>query len=120
MTAAKIANLFNHRCCANGLPLNIVSDRDKAFTSKFSKALHRLTGIHLKLSTAYHPQTDGLSERTDKTVNQALRYFVNRRQSGWVNALPRVRFNVMSSTNASTGYTNFHLHLGRSPRLLPP
>lgn len=121
MNAKEIANLFfNHWYCENGIPLSIISDRDKLFTSKFWKALHHLTGIRLKMSTAYHPQTDGSSERTNKTVNQALRYFVDRRQCGWVDALPRVRFNLMSSVNASTGYTPFHMHLGRSPRLLPP
>jgi hypothetical protein len=96
------------------------SHRDKLFTSKFWKALHRLTGVKLKMSTAYHPQTDGASERTNKTVDQALRFFIDRHQTGWVNALPRVRFNIMSTTNTSTGYTPFHLHLGRSPRLIPP
>lgn len=121
MTAPEVANLFfDNWYCENGLPLNIISDRDKIFTSRFWKALHRLTGIHLKMSTAYHPQTDGSSERTNKTVNQALRYFVDRHQTGWVKALPRVRFNMMSTLNASTGYTHFHLHLGRTPRRLPP
>jgi hypothetical protein len=121
MKARELANLFfDHWYCENGLPLNIVSDHDKLFTSKFWKALHRLTGVKLKMSTAYHPQTDGASERTNKTVDQALRFFVDRHQTGWVNALPRVRFNIMSTTNASTGYTPFHLHLGRSPRLIPP
>lgn len=56
----------------------------------------------------------------NKTVNQALHYFVDRHQNGWVNALPHVHFNLMSTINASTGYTHFHLHLGRAPHLLPP
>lgn len=121
MTAPEIANLFfNGWYCENGLPLSIVSDRDKWFTSKFWEALHRLTGIKLKMSTAYHPQTDGASERTNKSINEALRFFVDRHQNGWVNALPRVRFNLMSTVNKSTGYSHFHLHLGRTPRLLPP
>lgn len=53
-----------------------MSDRDKLFVSQFWKALHKLTGVKLKLSTAYHPETDGSSEHTNKTVNQALRYHV--------------------------------------------
>lgn len=53
-----------------------MSDRDKFFVSQFWKALHKLTGVKLKLSTAYHPETDGSSEHANKTVNQALRYHV--------------------------------------------
>jgi hypothetical protein len=59
----KLALLFfNKWYCKNGLPLELISDRDKLFVSKFWKALHALTGVHLKMSTAYHPQTDGASE----------------------------------------------------------
>ena len=63
---------FDKWYCENSLPTDIVSDRDKLFISKFWKALHKLMGVKLKLSTAYHPQTDGMSERANKTVNQCL------------------------------------------------
>jgi len=59
---------------ANGC--NIISDRDKIFMSKFWKALCKLTGVKLKMFSAYHPETDGSSERSNKTVVQALRYHV--------------------------------------------
>ncbi|GBE87360.1 Transposon Tf2-11 polyprotein [Sparassis crispa] len=72
------AQFFNRWYCKNGLPLDIISDCDKLFISKFWKALHRLTGVRLKMSSAYHPQTDGASERSNKTVIQALRYHVAR------------------------------------------
>ena len=63
VTAEQLAYLFFDKWyCENGLPSDIVSDRDKLFTSKFWKALHRITGVKLKMSTAYHPQTDGASE----------------------------------------------------------
>jgi hypothetical protein len=75
---------FDHWYCENGLPLDIVSDRDKLFMSRFWKALHKLTGVKLKMSTAYHPETDGSSKRTNKTVNQALHFHVERNQKGWV------------------------------------
>ena len=67
---------FNHWFCENGLPTEIVSDRDKLFVSRFWNALSTLCGVKLKMSSAYHPQTDGSSERTNKTVNQSLRYHV--------------------------------------------
>jgi hypothetical protein len=71
------------------------------------------------MSSAFHPQTDSASERTNKTVNQCLRYHAKRNQKGWVRALPWVRFDMMNSINASTGFYPFHLHMGRSPWLNP-
>jgi RNase H-like domain found in reverse transcriptase/Integrase zinc binding domain len=114
------AQFFDLWYCENGLPLNIISDRDKLFVSKFWKALHALTGVKLKMSSAYHPETDGSSERTNKTVEQALRYHVDRHQKGWAKALPIVRFNMMNTINASTGFSPFQLRMGRSPRVIPP
>lgn len=114
------AQFFDLWYCENGLLLNIVSDRDKIFVSKFWKALHILTGIKLKMSSAYHPETDGSSERSNKTVIQALRYHIDRNQKNWVKSLPIVHFNIMNTANASTGFSPFQLHMGRSPRLIPP
>lgn len=73
LTAEKFADLFfKHWYCENGLPLEIISDRDKLFLSRFWRELHRLTGIKLKMSTAYHPKSDGASEWTNKMVIQAI------------------------------------------------
>jgi hypothetical protein len=72
----------------NGLPDDIACDRDKLFVSKFWKALTKLTGVKLKMSTSYHPETDRSSERSNKTINQMLRYHVKRNQKGWARALP--------------------------------
>jgi hypothetical protein len=121
LTAEGLAELFFDRWyCENGLPLDIICDRDKLFMSKFWKALHKLTGVKIKASTAYHPQTDGASERTNKTIIQALRYHVQRNQTGWVRALPRIRFHLMNTVNKSTKFSPFQLRFGRSPRILPP
>ncbi|KAF5376678.1 hypothetical protein D9615_007909 [Tricholomella constricta] len=135
MTASDIAVvLFDEWYCENGLMLHIVSDRDALFTAKLWAALHKLTGVKLKMSTAYHPQTDGASERTNKTLNQAIRYHVDNNQRGWLAKLPRVRFAMMNTVNASTGFsgvriltedyfklvTCFQLKTGRSPRIIPP
>jgi hypothetical protein len=72
------------------------------------------------MSTAFHPQTDGGSERTNKTVNQAIRYHVDVNQKGWSSQLPRIRFALMNTINTSTGYSPFQLKTGRSPRIIPP
>ena len=114
------AQFFDLWYCENGLPLNIVSDRDKLFVSKFWKALTRLTGIKLKMSSTYHPETDGCSECSNKTMIQCLRYLVKCNQTGWVKALPLVRFNIMNTVNSFTGFLPFQLRMGRSPRLIPP
>ena len=81
---------FDNWYCENGLPCDIVSNHDKLFISHFWKALTKLTGVSLKMSTAYHPETDGSSEHSNKTINQSIRYHVQRNQMGWVRALPRI------------------------------
>ena len=121
LTAKGFASLFyDHWYCENGLPLDIVSNRDKLFISRFWAEFTRLAGIKLKMSSAFHPQTDSASEQTNKTINQCLRFHVDRNQTGWVRALPRVHFHLMNSVNSSTGFSPFQLCMGRSPRIIPP
>jgi hypothetical protein len=110
---------FDNWYCENGLPDEIISDRDKLFLSKFWKRLHELTGVKLKMSTTAHPQSDGSSERTNRTVNQCLRFHVERNQKNWVKALPRVRFALMNTVNKSTGLAPFELKSGHRPRVIP-
>ena len=121
LTAEELAVLFFESWyCENGLPLDIISDRDKLFVSKFWKHLIILTGINHKYSSSYHPQSNGASERTNKTVNQCIRFHVKRNQSGWVKALPLIQFQIMNTVNKSTGFSPFQLRYGRSARVLPP
>jgi len=111
---------FNHWYCENGLPVELISDQDKLFVSRFWRRLSKIAGVKLGMSTAFHPETDGASEQTNKTVSQCLRFHVTRNQEGWVQALPWVRFVIMNTVNKSTGFSPFQLHMGRSPRLIPP
>jgi hypothetical protein len=121
ITAEDLAVVFfNNWYCENGLPNEIICDCNKLFILRFWKTLTKLTGVKLKMSTAYHPETDGSNERSNKTINQMLGYHVKRNQKGWVRALPRIHFQITNSINASTGYSGFQLHLGRSPRVIPP
>ena len=69
--------VFDNWYCKNGLPSDFVSDHDKLFISRFWKALTKLTGVKLKMSSAYHPETNGSSEQTNKTVNQAIHFHVD-------------------------------------------
>jgi transposase InsO family protein len=74
ITGAGIAQLYmEHLYRWFGLPRKIISDRDPRFTSHFARELTKGLGIHQNLSTVFHPQTDGLSERTNQWVEQYLR-----------------------------------------------
>lgn len=121
LTAEQMACLFfDNWYCENRLPLEIISDCDKIFLSRFWKELHKLSGIKLKMSTMYHLELDGTSKHTNKTIIQCIRFAVERDQRGWVQTLLKVCFNIMNMINTSTGFTPFQLHFGKPPRLLPP
>ena len=77
ITAEELAVIFiDHWYCENSLPLEIILDRDKLFITKSWKSLHKLSGVELKMSSTKHPETDGSSKCTNKTVNQCLRFHV--------------------------------------------
>jgi len=111
--------VYNTWCRQFGLPQRIISDRDKLFMSQFWKALHKLLGIEIQASTSYHPQTDGSSERSNKTVIQALRNYVNRRQTDWTKHLIHVETAMNNSVNATTELTPTELLYGSPIRLFP-
>ncbi|GAA5959299.1 hypothetical protein JCM10213_008100 [Rhodosporidiobolus nylandii] len=102
-----------------GLPERMVSDRDKLFTSKFWRSLHSRLGLKLQMSTSFHPETDGRSERTNKTAIQVLRQYVSRHQKDWVRFLPLTEYALNAAMNESTGATPFSLVLGYTPSLFP-
>ncbi|ERF69955.1 hypothetical protein EPUS_08766 [Endocarpon pusillum Z07020] len=114
-TAEDMAHTFLQYVYANhGMPSEIISDRDKLFTSKFWKSLMDQIGTKHKLSTAYHPQTDGQTERINQTLEQYLRCYVNYRQNNWVTLLPLAQFAYNSST-AATGMSPFYANYGYEP-----
>lgn len=100
----------------HGLPAHIISDRDVLFTSNFWEHLNELIGPRLKMSSAYHPETDGLTERANRTAVQMLRELVNDKQTDWVQCLPAVEFALNSARSESTGFSPFYLNTGRMPR----
>ena len=83
----------------HGIPEKIVSDRDKLFTSKFGTSFFKQIGVKLKFSTAYHPQSDGQTERLNQTLEQYLRSYVNYQQDNWVELLPLAQIAYNTSTN---------------------
>jgi len=117
--AQDIAELmFEHVYKHHGLPKAIISDRDVLFTSTFWNHLNTLMGIKLKMSSAYHPQTDGATERANRTVTQMLRQCINPNQKDWVSKLPTIQFAINSARSESTGYAPFFLNNGRMPRTM--
>lgn len=99
----------------HGLPTTIVSDRDPRFTSNFWRCLFNLTGTKLGMSTAYHPETDGQSERTNRTLEDMLRAYVNNKHDDWDLHLTAAEFAYNDAMQASTKHTPFYLNYGQHP-----
>ncbi|KAJ8469437.1 hypothetical protein ONZ45_g16890 [Pleurotus djamor] len=118
-TAIQVAELlFDRIYRLHGLPSFIVSDRDVWFTSRFWQRLHELIGTELRMSSAYHPQTDGATERANRTITQMIRQCVSPSQKDWVTRLPAIEFAINMAKSGSTGYSPFFLNYGRLPRSL--
>jgi hypothetical protein len=118
-TASDIAQeYFNNVFRYHGLQKSIVSDRDSRFTSHFWQALMSLLNIQTKLSTSFHPQTDGQTERTNRTLEQMLRSYVNYRQNDWDLYLTPSEFAYNNAVQQSTQLSPFELNYGQHP-LLP-
>mgnify|MGYP002655140599 CR=1 FL=1 len=117
-TAEQVARLFfDNVVRLHGVPKDIVSDRDCKFTSKFWGALSELLGIKLHMSTAYHPQTDGQTERMNRTLGDMLRNFTGREPNSWDTHLSAAEFALNNAVNRSTGRSPFFLNYGCHPVL---
>jgi hypothetical protein len=101
----------------HGVPTSIVSDRDPRFTSKFWKSFWSQLGTKLKFSTAFHPQSDGQTERANRTLEEGLRHYVSTNQNDWDEFLPLLEFCVNNSQSSSSHHTPFYLNYGDHPRL---
>ncbi|GJS44294.1 putative reverse transcriptase domain-containing protein [Tanacetum coccineum] len=100
----------------HGIPVSIICDRDPRFASNFWRSLQNALGTNLDMSTAYHPQTDGQSERTIQTLEDMLRACVIDFGKGWVNHLPLVEFSYNNSYHASIKAAPFEALYGRKCR----
>ncbi len=114
--AEDIAELLRTRVYMNhGSPLEIVSDKDPHLTSKFTQALFRLTGCRSAFSTAFHPQTDGQTERVNRILEDYFRHYVGPRQVDCNKHLPEAEFACNNSWQASINTTPFCLTYGQDP-----
>lgn len=99
-----------------GPPDTIMSDRGPQFISAFWNEFTRILGIKLRLSTAYHPQTDGQTEIVNQYLDQRLRPFVNYFQDNWSKLLPLMDYAQATLPHDSTGFAPIQLEMGYLPR----
>ncbi|GJV81632.1 putative reverse transcriptase domain-containing protein [Tanacetum coccineum] len=113
----KLARMYlNEVVTKHGIPVSIICDRDPRFASNFWRSLQKALGTSLDMSTAYHPQTDGQSERTIQTLEDMLRACVIDFGNGWVKHLTLVEFSYNNSYHASIKAAPFEALYGRKCR----
>ncbi|CCE29340.1 uncharacterized protein CPUR_03033 [Claviceps purpurea 20.1] len=119
VTAAECARLlYNRLLMANwGLPKVIISDRGRRFLAALWETFWERVGTKLLHSTAYHPQTDGQTERTIQTIESAVRMYVSRLEDVrlWQQTLPRLQFEFNNAKTETTGRSPNELVMGLSP-----
>ncbi|GJT57545.1 putative reverse transcriptase domain-containing protein [Tanacetum coccineum] len=112
LTRLYIKEIVSH----HGVPISIISDHDSHFTSRFWQSLQNALGTQLDMSMAYHPETDGQSERTIQTLEDMLRACVIDFRKGWEKHLPLVEFSYNNSYHASIKAAPFEALYGRKCR----
>ncbi|CAJ0948685.1 unnamed protein product [Ranitomeya imitator] len=106
----------DHVVRLHGIPENIVSDRGSQFVSRFWRAFCGRMGIDLSFSSAFHPQTNGQTERTNQTLETYLRCFVSADQDDWVSFLPLAEFALNNRASSATLVSPFFCNSGFHPR----
>jgi transposase InsO family protein len=99
----------------HGMPRVVVSDGGPQFITRFTRELYKLLGIKLVTSTAYHPQTDGQTERVNQVLEGYLRLFASRQQDDWDDFLPTGKFQYNNTVHSLTQQTPFMVDTGRHP-----
>nr|GEX39361.1 putative reverse transcriptase domain-containing protein [Tanacetum cinerariifolium] len=113
----KVAQLYlKEIVCRHGVSVSIISDRESLFTLRFWETLQKALGTQLNLSTAYHPETDGQSERTIQTLEDMLRACAIDFGNSWDRHLPLVEFSYNNSYHASIKAALFEALYGRKCR----
>ena len=116
LTAEGMARLYcDHVFCLHGLPKKIIHDRGTQFDAQMMKELYHLLHIEGNPSTAYHPQTDGQTERINQELEQYLRLYVNHRQSDWAEWLALAEFAYNNREHSATKMSPFYITSGIHP-----
>jgi hypothetical protein len=115
-TSEDVARLFlTHIYQYHGVPKVLISDRDSRFTSGFWTAFCKRLAIQPRFSTAFHPQTDGQTERTNRVLEEVLRHFIDGDHSNWEDLLPIAAFAMNNAKSSTTGETPYFLNHGAHP-----
>ena len=116
--ALTTAELFrDHVWCQHGLPSSVVSDRGSIFASHFMGELYKILEIKQKMSTAFHPQTDGQTERLTREINTYLRIYISDRQQDWAKWIKIAQFVWNNTVSSVTTDSPFGITRSYSPRL---
>jgi hypothetical protein len=111
---AKLAELYITRIlCLHGMPKKIVSDRGTQFTSRFWEKLYEVMDTRLNFSSAYHPQTDGQTERVNQILEDMLRACALKNSKSWDKCLPYAKFSYNNSYQKSLKMSLFKVFYGR-------
>ena len=102
------------------IPLKVISDQDPCFDSAFTTDLCKLLGIRQNISTAYHPQTDGQSERTNQPLETYLRLYCDTQQHEWAKLLPLAQYVRNSWPNSTTKQVPYNTLIGYTPQAHQP
>jgi len=117
-TAEGLARLFRDNVWKlHGLPESVISDRGPQFATGLTRELNKMLGIETKLSTAYHPETDGQTERMNQELEQYLRMYVNHRQNNWSEWLATAEFAFNNKVHTATKMSLFQVNYGKEPRM---
>ena len=117
-TAEGLARLFRDNVQQlHGLPESIISDRSPQFAAGLMKELNGLLGIETKLSTAFHPQTDGQTEHMNQELEQYLRMFIDHQQEQWPEWLGTAEFAYNNKVHTGTKVSSFQANSGQNPRM---
>ena len=117
-SAEGLARLFQDNIWKlHGLLESVVLDRGPQFVVKLMKELNRMLGIKTKLSTAFHPQTDGQTERMNQELEQYLWFFIEHRQKNWPKWLAAAEFAVNNKVHTATKVSPFMANYGKELRM---
>jgi hypothetical protein len=114
ITAKETSRLYFKKVyCRHGLARKIISDCDVRFTGAFWQELHLLLQVKLTMSSSFHPEMDGQTERANRTMEEMVRHYISLRQDDWSQLLPALEFACNTSKHRATGASPFYTCTGR-------